>query len=129
MVSDSKVDYLRDSMDVFDDKGNVIRYEEILRYDRQDRVTNEGWDFWAFRFKFTKWIDDKSYYLLHKDPQWIIYYCAARKMFDIERREKSWVVGNDKRVRYVISYEQYTENKFIMDIILRQIDHKIYTNG
>lgn len=129
MISDSKVDYLRDSMDVFDDKGNVIKYEEILRYDRQDRVTNEGWDFWTFRFKFTKWIDDKSYYLLHKDPQWIIYYCAARKMFDIERREKSWVVGNDKRLRYVVTYEQYRENTFIMDLVFREMDRRIYASG
>lgn len=129
MISDSKVDYLRDSMDVFDDKGNVIKYEEILRYDRQDRVTNEGWDFWTFRFKFTKWIDDKSYYLLHKDPQWIIYYCAARKMFDIERRENSWVVGNDKRLRYVVTYEQYRENNFIMDLVFREMDRRIYASG
>lgn len=129
MISDKQVDYLRESMDVFDDNGNVIRYEEILRYDRQERVDNNGWDWNTFRFKINKWIDDKSYYLLHKDPQWIIYYCAARKVFDIERREKSWVVGNDKRVRYAIPYEQYTDNKFIMDIILRQIDTRVYANG
>jgi hypothetical protein len=129
MISDSRVDYLRESMNIFDDNGNVIRYEEIVRLDKQDRVSNEGWDFWAFRFKFTKWVDDKSYYLLHKDPQWIIYYCAQRNIFDIERREKSWVVGNDRRIKYAITYEQYKDNPFIMDIILRQIDHKIYTNG
>lgn len=129
MVSDSKVDYLRQSMDVFDSRGNVIKYDEILRLDKQDRVTNEGWDFRIFRFKFTKWIDDKSYYLLHKDPQWIVYYCAETKMFDIERREKSWVVGNDRRVVCKVSYEQYKDNPFLMDIILRQIDQKLYTNG
>lgn len=126
MIKDTQVDFLRESMDVFDDEGNVIRYEQILRYDRQDRITNEGWDFWAFRFKFTKWIDDKSYYLLHKDPQWIIYYCAARKIFDIERIERSWVVGNDKRCRYVIPYEQYKDNPFLMDIILREIDRRVH---
>lgn len=126
MIKDTQVDFLRESMDVFDDRGNVIRYEQILRYDREERVSNEGWDWKSFRFKTSKWIDDKSYYLLHKDPQWSIYYCAERKIFEIERIERSWVVGNDRRSRYVITYEQYRENPFIMDIILREIDRRIY---
>ena len=126
MIKDTQVDYLREKMDIFNKEGDVIRYEEILREDRQERVVNEGWDWKTFRFKIRKWIRDKSYYLVHKDPQWKIYYCADRKMFDIHREEKSWVVGNDRRVTYRITQEMYIENKFLMDIILRDIDRKVY---
>jgi hypothetical protein len=126
MIKDTQVDYLREKMDIFNKEGDVIRYEEILREDKQERVVNEGWDWKTFRFKIRKWIRDKSYYLVHKDPQWKIYYCAGRKIFDIHREEKSWVVGNDKRVTYRLTQEMYIENKFLMDIILRDIDRKIY---
>jgi hypothetical protein len=125
MISDTQVDYLRDKMDIFNDKGDVIRYEQILRECKQDRITNEGWDWKTFRFKITKWIDDKSYYLIHKDPQWKIYYCAERRMFDIHREEKSWVIGNDRRTAYVITQQTYRENKFIMDILFREMDRRI----
>jgi hypothetical protein len=126
MIKDTQVDYLREKMDIFNKEGDVIRYEEILREDKQERVVNEGWDWKTFRFKIRKWIDDKSYYLIHKDPQWKIYYCADRKIFDIHREERSWVVGNDRRVTYRLTQEMYIENKFLMDIILRDIDRKIY---
>ena len=126
MIKDTQVDYLREKMDIFNKEGDVIRYEEILREDKQERVVNEGWDWKTFRFKIRKWIRDKSYYLVHKDPQWKIYYCADRKIFDIHREERSWVVGNDKRVAYRLTQEMYIENKFLMDIILRDIDRKIY---
>ena len=126
MIKDTQVDYLREKMDIFNKEGDVIRYEEILREDKQERVVNEGWDWKTFRFKIKKWIRDKSYYLVHKDPQWKIYYCADRKIFDIHREEKSWVVGNDRRVTYRLTQEMYIENKFLMDIILRDIDRKIY---
>lgn len=125
MIKDTQVEYLRESMDVFDDGGTVIRYEEILRYDREERRDNEGWDWRTFRFKINRFINDKSYYLLHKDPHWKIYYCAGRKMFDIERVEKSWVVGNDKRLRYVIPYEQYKGNPFLMDLVFKEMDTRI----
>jgi hypothetical protein len=126
MIKDTQVDYLREKMDIFNKEGDVIRYEEILREDKQDRITNEGWDWKAFRFNIRKWIDDKSYYLIHKDPQWKIYYCADRKLFEIHREEKSWVIGNDRRVTYSITQQTYIENKFIMDIIFRDIDRRIY---
>jgi hypothetical protein len=126
MIKDTQVDYLREKMDIFNKEGDVIRYEEILREDKQERVVNEGWDWKTFRFKIRKWIRDKSYYLVHKDPQWKIYYCADRKIFDIHREERSWVVGNDKRVAYRLTQEMYIENKFLMDIILRDIDRKVY---
>jgi hypothetical protein len=126
MIKDTQVDYLREKMDIFNKEGDVIRYEEILREDKQERVVNEGWDWKTFRFKIRKWIRDKSYYLVHKDPQWKIYYCADRKIFDIHREERSWVVGNDRRVAYRLTQEMYIENKFLMDIILRDIDRKIY---
>ena len=126
MIKDAQVDYLRERMDIFNEKGDVVRYEKILREDKQDRITNEGWDFWNFRFKITKWIDDKSYYLVYKDPQWTIYYCAGRRLFEIHREEKSWVVGNDRRVVHSLTQEMYRGNKFIMDVILRDIDRKIY---
>jgi hypothetical protein len=46
-------------------------------------------------------------------------------MFDIHREEKSWVIGNDRRTAYAIPQEQYLDNKFIMDILFREMDRRI----